>query len=208
MTFLMRSLPFQLILLVAVLAGCDDGETTAQPAQVKTATGPATAETTRPARVSADPEEVQADIQRMHEAIYGEELDVEALLELTYPPIIQSLGGHEKARTALSDGLREIRSSGIEVEVLEFPADPQFIPGTTRDFVIVPTRTVFRSGDRRVESGNFEFGVRINGQRRWTYVEGSRLTPEVMAQLFPEFPPHVKLPETYRRPIEESSGAE
>jgi hypothetical protein len=203
MAFIMRSLPFQLILLAAVLAGCDDNETPAQPGQVKSATGPAAADTARPARASFDPEKVQADVQRMHDAIYGEELDVETLLELTYPPIIQSLGGHEKARTALTEGLTEIRSSGIEVEVLEFPAEPEFIPGTTRDFVIVPTRTVFRSGDRRAESGNFQFGIRLSGQRRWTYVEGSRLTPEVMKQLFPEFPPHVQLPETYRRPIEE-----
>ncbi len=155
------------------------------------------------AAVSFDPAVVQADVQRIHEAIYGDELDVETILNLTHPPIIEAMGGRDKARTALADSLSGIRDTGLGVESFEFSGDPVFASSQDLEFVVVPTKTVFRAGDRRAESGNFQFGVRQKGQSQWRYIEGSRVNSQTLAQVFPGIPPDLILPKTYRRPIEE-----
>jgi hypothetical protein len=54
-------------------------------------------------------------------------------------------------------------------------------------------------GEYRVESRDFQFGLRRIGDADWKYVEGARV--ESLAGEFPEFPRNLAFPETWRRRI-------
>ena len=62
---------------------------------------------------------------------------------------------------------------------------------------------IIQVNGQRVESRNFQFGARSVDSKEWTYIEGSRINPENVRQLFPEFPADYKFPEFYRRKVKE-----
>jgi len=135
---------------------------------------------------------VQHDVDAIIRAIYRGDLDT--VLEFTHPAIIQTLGGKSAARAAMAQTAQQIDRLEMKVESLSFPAQPDFLEGGGRRFVIVPTFMILATKTQRLESRNFQFGVLEPGSPRWTYIEGSRLTKDNVQKLFPGFPPNYEFP--------------
>ena len=66
--------------------------------------------------------------------------------------------------------------------------------GKLNDYVIVHTESIISANGIRARSVNFQFGIRPKGGQGWTYVEGSRLSSELLGALFPDFPSDYEFP--------------
>lgn len=128
---------------------------------------------------------VQDDVRRIVVAVYGS--DVDATMSFTYPAIIAILGGESEARKRLAKAFAMVQSIELKLESFEFPSDPIFVAGEVNDYVIVPTRSIVSARGLRIRSVNFQFGVRSKRNGRGTYVEGSRVTRELLDAQFPDF---------------------
>jgi len=140
---------------------------------------------------------VQTDVLTNIKAVYA--ADIETVVGYTHSKVIELMGGEEKMKVALQQALGQIKSKGMKIETLHFPADPTFLTGTANEFVIVPTKMIISAGGQRVESLNYQFGVRANGEKSWKYIEGSRINRENVGTLFPDFPTDYKFPPVYRK---------
>jgi hypothetical protein len=92
-----------------------------------------------------------------------------------------------------------MQKNNMKLESLSFPVEPTCLPGTSRQFIIVPTLSVIESGGQRFESLNFQLGASESGDGQWTYVEGSRVNAENVQVLFPGFPRDYRFPPIYRK---------
>lgn len=165
-----------------------------------TACGP-TAELQPPAPEASTPqtteaERVKAGVRANYAALYAG--DVDAVLELTHPRVLEVMGGRANARRVLEPTFEQMRSLGLRLQTLHFPEEPEFLDGEENEFVVVTTDVVVRSGSREVESRNFLLGARARGASDWTYVEGSRLDGDNLELLFPDFPAGHELPSVRR----------
>jgi hypothetical protein len=142
---------------------------------------------------------VQADVRRTLNALYGD--DIDTVLRFTHPDIIQMMGGASQAKTVLQKTLDQIQSAGMQVESLTFPETPTFTNSVAHEFVVVPTKLVLAVKGQRLESLNYQFGVRGVVQTNWTYVEGSRITAENVRMFFPDFPSGFGFPKVYRKKL-------
>jgi hypothetical protein len=112
------------------------------------------------------------------------------------------MGGKDAARVSFSDTLTQMHAMRMGIESLEFPEPPTFIEGKAgRQYVVVPTRSIITVKDERVESDNFLLGIKETGATRWTYLYGSRVTPEVLSSLFPDFPSGYTFPLISRKKL-------
>ncbi len=145
---------------------------------------------------ATDAARVQADVRAIIDAIY--EGDVDTILRLSHPATLQAMGGTAEARRALEGVTRQLRALGMRQESFAFPDDPRFVRGNKRLFAVVPTRAVIVTQGKRVESWNFQLGIRADGSTRWTYFEGSRLSDDARKQFFPDFPTELRLPRVSR----------
>jgi hypothetical protein len=127
--------------------------------------------------------------------------DVETLLRFSHPPILQMMGGREQAERVLQNLTREFQAMGMTQESLSFPELPHFMRGTNRLFALVPTRAIVIARGKRIESWNFQLGIRDDGATQWTYFEGSRLTDEMRARFFPDLPTAYRRPKVSRKPL-------
>jgi hypothetical protein len=142
---------------------------------------------------------VQRDVEAMSNAFYSGNLDL--VLELTHPGIVESWGGPEKARDAMSTALLPFLQQGGRVEAFRFPAKPEFVLTDRALYAIVPTLTVVQLGNQRTESLKYHFGVLEPGARRWKYIDGTNITGSNVQTFFPDFPANHPFPKLQRKQL-------
>jgi len=159
----------------------------------------ATAEKSTVATVSDETKVVQADIRKLSTAVY--KADIDTVLKYTHPKIKKILGGEAKAKKTLDSQLKKFKSLGMKQVLFKFPAPPRFVDTSENHYVVIPTYTVMEVKGQRVESLNFQFGVKPIKGSAWTYIEGSRLNKKTLPALFPDFPDDFELPKFWRKKL-------
>jgi hypothetical protein len=145
-------------------------------------------------------EVVQADVLGLVNALYSD--DIATVLKFTHPKIIKSMGGATNAESEIRKILSPMMAKGMKVESLTFPEAPTFFSSETEDFVFVPTLTTIAFNDGlRVESLNYQLGVKQHDASQWTYFEGSRINAESVDFWLPGFPSGQTFPKTYRKKL-------
>ena len=176
--------------LVVAVFGCVPATAQEAPLQVAPTA-------TEPIRQLTDAERVQQDVRIVITGVYS--ADIDTVLSYTHPKIITMMGGQDQAKSTLKSALAQLASSGIQIESLVFPEDPKLLKTHAHDFAIVPTKLIVSAQGKRIESLNFQFGIREIGAKTWTYIEGSRINKENVRQLFPDFPTNYEFPNFYRK---------
>ena len=143
---------------------------------------------------------VQQDVSSDLHAVYAG--DIDNVLSYTHPKIIEMMGGETTARETLSAVLVKFQNGGLSLKSLTFPKLPTFINTTAHHFVIVPTLTIMSAHGKRVESLNYQFGIKGLEDKKWTYIEGSRINKSNVQALFPDFPSNYEFPQVYRKLIQ------
>jgi hypothetical protein len=150
----------------------------------------------RPDR-SSETEIVQTDVRRILNAVY--QGDVDTVVGYTHPKIIELMGGITQTKSLLRTALSKTQGTRMTLESLTFPVDPTFLKTDLNHFVIVPTKSVVRANGQRLESLNYQVGIRAVGTSKWTYIEGSRINKQNVRTLFPDFPSDYEFPGFYRK---------
>ncbi len=137
-------------------------------------------------------QQVQSDVRELLNATYDGEVDT--VLRLSHPVVIDALGGKVEARKTLSEAMGRLKNYSLKIEVFEFPAEPQFVDGDQRSYAVVPTRLVVSAGDKKIDSQNFQVGVKQAGDDAWKYVEGPKFK-QYRSEHFSDFPADFDYPE-------------
>ncbi len=144
-------------------------------------------------------ETVQSDVRRIVNAAF--EGDIDVMLGYTHPAIINAMGGRIAARRTIDGVIQSVQALNMTLESLSFPAYPIFVLGEDFRYVIVPTMSLISVNEGQLESVNFQFGVQSQKTGAWVYFEGSQLSDEILASLFPDFPTDFVFPETYQKKL-------
>lgn len=150
-----------------------------------------------PAAAESARERVQADVRILIEALYAG--DASTVLGFTHPLVLREMGGEVAARASVEQALAQISLLDLKLESLRFPSKPDLMKGEGREFAIVPTLVVLRAGEQRVESLNFQLGVKEPDTSSWKYLEGSEIDQQKVQMLFPGFPVHYEFPQIRRK---------
>jgi len=142
----------------------------------------------------------QAEAARCAVALFSG--DVDAVIALTHPKLIEAAGGEKAAREQWKEAIQRTQLTSFEKQVeTSFPSEPVLVRGTEHEFVIVPLRVeIKREGMKAVEQLLFPVGIRRRGDSRWRYTDGA--STESMRQLFPDFPPSYDVPEASIRVLD------
>lgn len=117
------------------------------------------------------------------------------VLDLTYPAILDLMGGREKALGYVEKQIDAMKEQGISI--VSFTAgDPSEIkPGGSELFAAIPTVMEMKAPQMKITGKSFLVAISQDQGKSWTFADGANLTPEIMKAMFPKFPPDLKLPE-------------
>lgn len=123
--------------------------------------------------------------------------DAQALLDQTHESIYPLAGGSKEAFDKLTKAAAE-QIMHMDIKFLESEmGEPTEVYAAGRyEVCFAPRVSIIEVKGKKVKSIGFMIAARTTGQDSWKYLDGAALRkhPEMLAKLFPELDPKVKLP--------------
>lgn len=122
------------------------------------------------------------------------------LVDLTYPKLVEMIGGRDQMIEMLRSGTEEMKAHGSAILSAEVAEPREIVTAGDKQFAIVPeiVRVQLEAGTLR--SKGFLIAVSEDRGKTWTFIDGAGLhkTPgkerETLAQIIPDFPAQLTLP--------------
>ena len=122
------------------------------------------------------------------------------LVELTYPKIVEMIGGRDKMIETLRRGSEDMKAHGSAILGAEVSEPKEVVTANDRQFAIVPMTVRVQVPDGTLHSKGFLIAVSEDHGKTWTFIDGAGLMrepgkeKEKLAQVLPDFPPQLSLP--------------
>jgi hypothetical protein len=137
---------------------------------------------------------VKKKAQEVGEALKKE--DYAKVVDLTYPKIVEMMGGREKMIEALTDGMKQLKEKGFSFRSVEVGEPAEFVEEEKTTFVVVPTTTEMTAPGGKILVKSYLLGISPDGGKAWTFVDGNGMgTAEKREKVLPKLPERLKLPE-------------
>jgi hypothetical protein len=126
------------------------------------------------------------------------------VIDMTYPKIVEQMGGREKAISIVDDGIKKMKEHGSEIVSFKVGDPSEFQTGGWDLFTVVPTTVVVKVPEAKLTGKSFLLGISADQGKTWSFIDGSQLTEETVKGLFPKFPSSLKLPEKSEPVVEKN----
>ncbi len=137
---------------------------------------------------------VKKKAQEIGQAILKE--DPAGIADLTYPKVIELLGGREKMIAALGRGMKQMKEQGFAMRSLEVGEPGEFLAEGKNTFIVVPTTVVMTAPGGKFVARSYLLGISPDDGKGWTFVDGTGLdTAEKRKLILPKLPEKLVLPE-------------
>lgn len=117
------------------------------------------------------------------------------VLDLTYPAIVEIMGGREQALVEIEKQMNSIREKGVSLTSFSAGDPSEIKTGGSELFAAIPTRLEMKAPQAKLVANSYLVAISSDQGKSWFYADGSNLTPELMKTVFPKFPKELKLPE-------------
>ena len=122
------------------------------------------------------------------------------LIELTYPKVVEMIGGRDKMIETLRRGSEDMKAHGSAILGAEVSEPKEVVTAGDKQFAIVPMTVRVQVPDGTLRSKGFLIAVSEDRGKTWTFIDGAGLVrepgkeKEKLAQILPDFPSQLSLP--------------
>ena len=122
--------------------------------------------------------------------------DFKTIVDLTYPRVVEFMGGREKMVSAIEQGVKQAEGEGITFVSVDVGEPEKVISVGRQLFSIVPTTLKMKVPGGTLIGESFMIGVSENGGSKWTFVDGAGgIDKGKLRTLFPSAADKLQLPE-------------
>jgi hypothetical protein len=122
--------------------------------------------------------------------------DYAKLADLTYPKVVELMGGREKMIAAVETGMQKLKDEGFVLQSVTVDEPSEFQSEGTNTFSIVRTTMEMTAPGGKVVTKSYLLGISADGGKAWTFVDGNGLdTKEKRDKVLPKLPEKLELPE-------------
>jgi hypothetical protein len=129
--------------------------------------------------------------------------DYDRVVDLTYPVIVEKLGGRTKMIRLLKSGREEMKSKGFDFRSVTVQAPAALIQSEPDVFAIVHTSVEMSVPRGKLTQKSFLIGISADKGKSWTFIDGVNLDAKKIKQILPRFPENTKLPDKQKPIFEE-----
>jgi hypothetical protein len=118
-----------------------------------------------------------------------------AVIDMTYPKILELMGGREKAISLVETQMKAMKEQGATILDFKLGVPSEFKTGGSELFTVIPTTVIVKMPAGKLTGKSFLVGISSDQGKTWSFADGAQMTEESIKTLFPKFPPSLKLPE-------------
>ena len=126
--------------------------------------------------------------------------DYSRVVELTYPKLVEMIGGREKMIETIRHGTEDMKAHGGTILGAEATEPKDIVTSGDNQFTIVSMTVRVQVPDGVLRSKGFLIAISADRGATWTFLDGAGLTKETLPQILPDFPSQLSLP-TIEQPV-------
>ncbi len=112
--------------------------------------------------------------------------DFEELTDLTYPPLVQLMGGKEQMVQLLGKTYATMQEQGFSFDSGNVENVARVVKTKHRSFAVVPYTLYITTSEGTISQEGSMVGVSENNGKSWTFVDLSNGSQALLPQLFPD----------------------
>lgn len=121
--------------------------------------------------------------------------DLAKVIDTTYPGVVKSMGGRERAIELSQEAMKQIKAKGLEITGCKLGDPGEFYPEGENLFVIIPTENEMTFAKGKILSKSYLLGVSSDKGQTWTFVEGAGIqSQEERDKVLPKLPEKLAFP--------------
>jgi hypothetical protein len=122
--------------------------------------------------------------------------DYEVMIDKTYPPLIDLIGGREKYLEMLQSMEAQMAARELKIVSIELGTPGPVVSHDDLAYVVLPSVREMSIPAGKLISDTYFLGISSDQGVTWTFLEGSGMANEPLRQrLLPNLPAELKLPE-------------
>lgn len=121
--------------------------------------------------------------------------DFNRVVDLTYPKLVELIGGRERMVSLLEKGRREMKAQGNEYISVSIHQPQELVTIGIRTFAIVPFSLKLKASGGTLVQEAFLIGISGDKGHAWTFIDGTNLDEEKLKALLPDAAGKIRLPE-------------
>ena len=110
------------------------------------------------------------------------------VIDMTYPKIVEMMGGREKAISLVETGIKTMKENGASMAGFRIGDPSEFKTGGSDLFTVIPTEVDVKLPDSKLTGKSFLVGVSSDQGKTWFFADGAQLNEESVKAMFPKFP--------------------
>jgi hypothetical protein len=122
------------------------------------------------------------------------------LVDLTYPKVVEMIGGRDKMIDTLRRGSEDMKAHGSAILGAEVSEPKEVVTAGDKQFAIVPMTVRLQIPDGTLRSKGFLIAISEDRGKTWTFIDSAGITKEPgkerekLAQVVPDFPTQLSVP--------------
>jgi hypothetical protein len=153
-----------------------------------------------PASEAVRNQRIKEQAQEVFEAMIRR--DYPRLLDLTYPRVLELMGGREVALAAIEREAKQFQTNGTGLEGATVGEPRDFMQVEKESFAFVPTTMTIKVPEGKLVGETFLLGISSDGGHNWTFIssEAGATNPKMLQSLFPAAADKLRIPEV-KQPV-------
>ena len=111
--------------------------------------------------------------------------DYQRFVDLTYPKLVEQMGGRAKMISALEQQMGEAKAQGIEMAFTSFDAPKEVVPIGTQFFAIVPYTLKMKSPEGVLTQQSYLLAISNKNNLKWTFLDVTNFNEAQLKVLVP-----------------------
>ena len=122
--------------------------------------------------------------------------DYGKLADMTYPALVDFMGGREKMIAATETIMKTLKAQGIEILSNKLAEPGEITKDDGKSYIVISSSMEMKAPMGKIRMKSYLLGVSADDGKTWKFLDGAGLAnKELREKVLPNFPAKVKLPE-------------
>jgi hypothetical protein len=137
-----------------------------------------------PAHLHAQHALVKAKVEECNAALF--QGDYEKLIDLTYPGLVEWMGGRQAMLETMENSMKEIKGAGFSFDSSRVEEPTRIVKTKRRTYAVVPYQFVMKAPIGRFLQRSTMLGVSEDKGKSWTFVDVHNDPETLLLMVFPD----------------------
>ncbi|MGB0879095.1 MAG: hypothetical protein ACPGTO_00855 [Polaribacter sp.] len=143
--------------------------------------------------VSQTKEEAIRDAKKTAKATLAS--DFKTVLDFTYPPVVNLMGGKEKALATIISSMEEMEKSGFKFEKADVISASDIVKEQNQYRCFIKNNYVMLLNGQKITSEAYLLGIYNDADKVWNFIEAKQLGNPAISKVLPNFKTALIIPQ-------------